>query len=63
MVKPSATVSASSRIARPVRTSASEMVHGGTTCTRLKWVNGHRPRSRQAAAAEPVAKAPSGSTK
>ena len=30
--------------------SSSEIVSGGTTCSRLKWVNGHRPRCLHAAA-------------
>ena len=40
----SATRSASSRIAMPSRISSADVVHGGTTCSRLKWTNGHSPR-------------------
>ena len=32
----------------PSRTSSAVIVHGGTTCVRLKWTNGHRPRCLQA---------------
>ena len=41
-------VNASSRIARPSLASASVTVQGGTTCSRLKLVNGSRPRYLQA---------------
>ena len=34
----------------PSRTSSAVLVHGGTTCVRLKWVKGHSPRCLQAAA-------------
>ena len=46
----SATVRASSMMARPSRISSSLIVIGGTTWVRLKWTNGHRPRSLQAPA-------------
>ena len=37
-------------MARPWRASSAEMVMGGTTCSRLKWVKGHSPLALQAAA-------------
>src|SRR5438477_293865 len=42
-------------MARPWRASSAEMVHGGTTWSRLKWVKGHRPLALHAAAQRHVA--------
>ena len=41
-------------IASPARISSSLIVIGGTTCMRLKWVNGHRPRCLQAVASSAI---------
>ena len=45
----SATASTSSRIASPSSASSSVVVHGGTTCTRLKFANSSSPAARAAA--------------
>ena len=41
-------------MARPSSTNSGLVLHGGTTCRRLKCVNGHKPFALQAAASSTI---------